>query len=134
MPPPPISGLVPMLHVADVARSIAFYKHLGFEVGNREPKDGPIHWCWLYQPAAPDWKRGANLMLATSECPIQASAQSSLFYLYAADLVSLREQLLAQGLKPGEITYPFYLPKGELQLRDPDGFVLMIAQSFDDTP
>jgi catechol 2,3-dioxygenase-like lactoylglutathione lyase family enzyme len=123
-----------MLHVADTRRSIAFYRYLGFEIGNREPKDGPIHWCWLYQPAAPDWKRGANLMLATSECPIDSKAQAFLFYLYATDLVALRQQLLAQGLNPGEISYPPYLPKGEFRLQDPDGFTLMIAQSFDDTP
>jgi catechol 2,3-dioxygenase-like lactoylglutathione lyase family enzyme len=133
-PTPPTTGLVPMLHVADVERSIAFYKHLGLEVGNRVPKTGPIHWCWLYAPKAADWKRGPNLMLATSECAINAEQQQALFYLYATDLVALRAELVSQGLKPGEIKYPDYLPKGEFHLQDPDGYCLMIAQSAPDTP
>jgi len=131
---PPIAGLVPMLHVADMDRSIAFYERLGFAVGNRVPPTGPIHWCWLYAPKAADWKRGPNLMLTTTECAIDAKAQSALFYLYAADLVALRTELIGNGLKPGEINYPCYLPKGELRLEDPDGYTLMIAQSAEDTP
>ena len=43
-------GLVPMLHVLDVERSVTFYKLLGFAVGNRVPKNGPMHWAWLYAP------------------------------------------------------------------------------------
>jgi hypothetical protein len=30
----PISGLVPMIHVADVGRAAQFYRLLGFEIGN----------------------------------------------------------------------------------------------------
>ena len=36
----PISGLVPMIHVADVERSAAFYRLLGFEIGNAVPRGG----------------------------------------------------------------------------------------------
>ena len=43
----PISGLVPMIHVAHVERSIEFYRLLGFEVGNKVPPTGPLHWAWL---------------------------------------------------------------------------------------
>jgi len=131
---PPISGLVPMLHVSDVERSVAFYQHLGFKIGNRVPPAGPIGWCWLYQPAAPDWKRGANLMLTCAECPIHADQQSALFYLYAQDLVALRNALVQAGLQPDEIKHPEYLPEGEFRLTDPDGFCLMVAQSGKETP
>jgi hypothetical protein len=41
---------------------------------------------------------------------------------------------MAAGLKPGGICYPPYLPRGEFALTDPDGYLLMIAQSSDDTP
>ncbi len=123
-----------MLHVADVERSAAFYRLLGFEVGNLVPRSGPMHWAWLYAPQAADWKRGPNLMLGSSECPIDTKAQAFLFYLYATDLVALREELIAKGVKPGPITFPDYLPKGEFRLQDPDGYSLMIAQSAPDTP
>lgn len=130
----PIGALVPMIHVEDMVRSIEFYRLLGFEVGNSVPPAGPIHWAWLYSPGAPDWKRGPNLMLTRSPCPIDAQAQEVLFYLYAADLEALRGQLLAKGVSAGEIDYPDYLPQGEFRLIDPDGYTLMIAQAGADTP
>jgi hypothetical protein len=69
-----------------------------------------------------------------SECAIQADAQQVLFYLYANDRVAVRNRLIAAGVKVGEIGYPEYLPKGEFQTSDPDGYVLMIAQSIEGSP
>lgn len=123
-----------MIHVADVEASAAFYRHLGFEIGNQVPKTGRPEWAWLYAPGAPDWRRGPNLMLTRRSRPLQPEAQDVLFYLYARDLAGLREQLLRAGFAAGEIKYPDYLPKGEFRLDDPDGYCLMIAQSTDDTP
>jgi len=131
---PPLTGLVPMLRVADVERSVEFYKCLGFEVGNRVPPTGKMGWAWLYAPLVQDWRRGPNLMLTLSDSAIHPDAQPVLFYLYAAHLPLLRDDLLLKGLHPGEICYPDYLPKGEFKLLDPDGYSLMIAQSTSDTP
>ena len=131
---PAITGLVPMVHVLDVERSVEFYRHLGFEVGNRVPSSGPMHWAWLYAPGAADWKRGPNVMLTRSECAIDAGAQEVLFYLYAGDLKSLHSTLLAKGIAAGDIAHPEYLPAGEFRIEDPDGYTLMIAQSAPDTP
>ena len=130
----PVSGLVPMLPVLDVERSVGFYNLLGFAVGNRVPRNGPMHWAWLYAPNVPDWRRGPNLMLTRTECPIDPAEPKILLYLYATNLVTLREQLVRAGQSPGPIRYPDYLPKGELRLVDPDGHCLMIAQSASDTP
>ena len=130
----PVTSIVAMIHVSDVESSAAFYRLLGFEIGNREPKSGPLQWVWLYAQAAADWRRGPNLMLTRTARPLRPEAQDVLFYLYASDLVSLREKLLRDGLTPGEIRHPHYLPKGEFQLQDPDGYCLMLAQADDDTP
>jgi hypothetical protein len=130
----PVSGLVPMLPVLDVERSVSFYNLLGFALGNRVPRNGPMQWAWLYAPNVPDWRRGPNLMLTRSECVIDPAGPMILLYLYATNLVGLREELVRAGQTPGSIRYPDYLPKGELQLVDPDGYCLMIAQSASDTP
>lgn len=130
----PVTGLVPMLHVVDVEQSIRFYRHLGFDAGNYLPRTGGKTWAWLYAPDAPDWKRGPNLMVTRAEQPVDPSAQAVLFYLYVADLKALRDDLLDKGLRPGEIHYPDYLPAGEFCLTDPDGYLLMMAQSGEDTP
>ena len=124
-----------MIHVADVERSAAFYRHLGFEIGNYVPRGGSrMEWAWLYALKAAEWKRGPNLMLTRSSEPVDPDAQAVLFYLYAADLKTLRQQLLENGIAAGEITFPVYLPNGECRVVDPDGYVLMIAQAAADTP
>ncbi len=133
----PVRSMVAMIRVADVMNSAKFYKNLGFEIGNAEPREcPPFHWAWLYQPKAPNWKTGANLMLVSGEVPgiAESKAKTVLFYLYAPNLRSLREDLLAKGFRAGEISYPEYLPGGEFRLEDPDGYTLMIAQSGQDTP
>ena len=130
----PISAIVPMIQVADVQRSADFYRLLGFEIGNRVPRTGEMQWAWLYAPAAPDWKRGPNLMLTRSERPLTPGEPKVLFYLYASDLERLRKTLLDRGIAAGEIEYPEYLPNGEFGVEDPDGYTLMIAQSAADTP
>lgn len=123
-----------MIHVADVERSVDFYRLLGFDVGNFVPRTGPMHWAWLYAPKAEDWRHGPNLMVTRTSRALNPDAQDVLFYLYATDLVALRNDLLARGVKAGEIGYPEYLPKGEFRVNDPDGYCLMIAQAGRTTP
>jgi hypothetical protein len=130
----PVSGLVPFVQVHDVERSAAFYALLGFAIGNRQPREGRMQWAWLYTPGAPDWRRGANLMLSRSERAIDPAAQRVLFYVYVSDLPALRARLVEAGQTPGPIEFPEYLPKGEFPIHDPDGYVLMVAQNSDDTP
>ncbi len=141
----PVSSVVAMIRVADVLKSAEFYRNLGFQIGNAVPREGPpFHWAWLYQPEAPNWKTGANLMLSkgwvTADAPADEAAEANikaktiLFYLYAPDLRSLHEMLIRKGIQAGEITFPEYLPEGEFRVQDPDGYVLMIAQSGRDTP
>src|SRR5207237_3447857 len=36
----PVSGVVPMIRVADVLKSAEFYRSLGFEIGNAVPREG----------------------------------------------------------------------------------------------
>ena len=43
----PLRGLVPMAHVADVARSIEFYRLLGFETRNTLQHLGQVFWAWM---------------------------------------------------------------------------------------
>ena len=113
----PVRALVPMMHVADVERSVEFYRLLGFEIGNRQPQEGRMQWAWLCAPKVSEWRRRPNLMVARGERPGAPEAQDVLFYVYATDLVSLRNELMARGLKVGEIKHPFYLPQGEFRMR-----------------
>jgi catechol 2,3-dioxygenase-like lactoylglutathione lyase family enzyme len=114
--------LVPLVHVADVARSIEFYRQLGFEVKNTVPGDGQLQWAWLENGQA-------DLMIARSARPMNPGAQDVLFYLYAPDVAAFREELKARGVSVGELSYPFYSPRGEFRVEDPDGYTLFVSHA-----
>lgn len=119
-----IRALVAMAHVKSVARSIEFYRTLGFAVGNTVVPDGGTEpsWAWLNSARA-------DLMVSRADEPVDSEEHTVLFYLYCDDVASYRETLLGKGLKPSEITYPFYSPRGEFCLSDPDGYVLFVAHT-----
>jgi len=118
-----VTGLIPMAHAADVQRAVDFYEKLGMEVrGSLRNPAGYLQWAHLSCEQA-------HLMLARASGTIIADQQAVLFYLYSPDLIVLREHLLAAGVKVSSITYPEYMPKGEIRLEDPDGYVLLIGQA-----
>jgi catechol 2,3-dioxygenase-like lactoylglutathione lyase family enzyme/ketosteroid isomerase-like protein len=124
-PSAPVGDLIAFVHVADVARSIAFYELLGFDVSDTH---GPR--------SRPDWAaleaQNARLMLAQGDKPIDPARQGVVFYLYAPDLRTLQQHLRAHGARVGGIRDGSPGPKREMVLRDPDGYMLMVAQIDDD--
>jgi len=116
-----VTDLVPMAHVADVQRSIDFYALFGLEVKSKLVlSNGTLAWAWLAHELA-------ELMLTRAAGPL-AIGQGVMFYLYAVNLVALREHLLTKGIEVSAITYPPYMPQGEMQTQDPDGYCLLIGQ------
>jgi hypothetical protein len=71
----------------------------------------------------------AELMVSTDGDPIDPAGQGVLFYLYSDDLRSLRDQLLAAGIAAGEIEDGTPGPTQQMQIIDPDGYELMVAQT-----
>jgi hypothetical protein len=119
---PCVTGLIPMAHVASVQRSIDFYGLLGMTVrGSLRNGAGDLQWAHVSC-------EHADLMVTRSAEPVIASQPAVLFYLYSPDLIALRKHLFASGVKVSGITYPEYMPKGEIRAEDPDGYVLLIGQ------
>ena len=120
---PTTSNLVAMAHVADVQRSADFYSQMGFRIVSTFKNDAGVL-------RGVDLRSGdAALMLTKADAPVIAAEQTVLFYLYTDGLAALREQLLGSGVAVSEISYPFYMEKGEIRVADPDGYVLLIGQS-----
>lgn len=119
-----LNSLVPMIQVRSVTRSIEFYQKLGFEVGNTHTPEGGVEpvWAWLRSG-------GAHLMLARAGEPIDPEKQGTLFYVYCADVVAFRTLLIEAGVDAGSIEHPFYAPRGEFCVTDPDGYVLMVSHT-----
>ncbi len=121
---PTAKALVPMAHVASVPRSIVFYRLLGFEVGNTHTPDGDAEpsWAWLHS-------RDAHLMVTRAGEPVVPRAQAVLFYLYCEDVEAMHAKLTGDGLAVGPIETPFFSPRGEFRLTDPDGYALLVAHT-----
>jgi catechol 2,3-dioxygenase-like lactoylglutathione lyase family enzyme len=109
----------PLLHVAEIERSIRFYETLGFTTVDTDGAK-PLGWARLHC-------EGGALMLALAEDAIVSSVQGVLFYMYTPDLAALRERLVNAGLKMSEIRHPPYMPSGEVAMKDPDGYVVLIC-------
>lgn len=123
-PPLPVRSLVPMAHVGSIPASIDFYRHLGLTVANTFTPPGETEPTW----ASLESDR-ARLMLARADEPIDRERQGILFYAYCDDVAGLREQLMAAGIEAGTIETPFYAPRGEFRVEDPDGYLVMITHT-----
>jgi catechol 2,3-dioxygenase-like lactoylglutathione lyase family enzyme len=124
----PITGLTPYVHVADVRRSVDFYRRLGLELRNSHEEEGALVWAFVTSPAPDPNDAGARLMLALSDGPIDDSQQAVLLYCWTSDVRALHAELREGGIAVGEIERPFYMPAGEFRLTDPDGYVLVVGQ------
>ena len=123
-----IHGLTAYAHVADVQRSVDFYRRLGLEPRSSHEEDGTLVWAFVTTPAADPHEAGARLMLALADGPFDASQQAVLFYCWSPDVRALRDELRQAGIAAGEIEHPFYMPAGQFRVIDPDGYVLLVGQ------
>lgn len=116
-----------------------FYARLGLKLGDTlKDHAGDLQWASMSR----SWWQ---IMFARADGPIDPHQQAVLFYLYTADVAALRDHLLACGVPDGgafvggplpvdgrgrlfAIIHPPYMPKGELRVEDPDGYVLLIGQ------
>ena len=110
----------PMLHVAEIEKSIRFYELLGFSVIDTVGS-GPLAWARLH------CDDGSAVMFLRAEHAIDPSAQALILYLYTPNLPALREHLLANGVTVPPINYPEYMSSGKINIADPDGYKIEIA-------
>ena len=114
---------VPLIHVADVQRSIDFYQKLGFEVGNTPlaNQEGIKTFAWLHRG------RASQIMVTRTGRPLNPGAQDVMFYLYVENMPAYRQHLVDRGVQVGEIKYPFWSPGGEFRVDDPDGWTWIVT-------
>jgi len=110
--------------VTDVERSIAWYGHLGFVVTEIFTPAGRLNW--------------ANLVSGDAELMLQRAfgrvtdPGAIVLWLYSHDLGALREQLVAAGVSAGAIVDGTPGPRQQMELTDPDGYTVMVAQLEDE--
>ena len=112
-----------MLHVKDIPRSLRFYHLLGFELSDFEgPRDCP---GWARISAAAD-QSAIMFLKAEDDHAVDPAQQGVMLAMYTNDLPGLRAHLVANGVPAPPITYPDYMPSGQITLPDPDGYIVGI--------
>ena len=66
---------------------------------------------------------------ARASDPVDPKSQAILFYVYVPDVADYRSRLLEAGIVASPIQFPFYAPRGEFRVEDPDGYVLMVTHT-----
>ncbi len=124
----PVTSIAPLLRVADVARSLAFYQRLLDlpRLGDFTPpgRDAPV---WANLGRGP-----VELMLGLAEDPGATPLRAEL-YVRVDDVAPVEARARADGV---EVHGPFvraYQMK-EIELRDPDGFLVIVGADTDDAP
>lgn len=120
----PVRSLVPLLSVKSVRASIGFYERLGFRVANTLVPEGASDPVWASLQGA-----GCEVMVGQAEERTNPDHQAVMFYLYVEDVAAKHAELAAAGLAVGQIEHPFWSPRGEFGLKDPDGYDLTIAHT-----
>ena len=120
---PPFRALVPMARVESVERSVAFYAQLGFKVTSSFASPGVdfLNWAWLESGKA-------DLMITRHHLALTGEPRPTvLFYAYCENVAKMHAALVAQGVACGPIVERFYAPKGEFEVRDPDGYAILVT-------
>ena len=73
--------------------------------------------------------RGAHLMVARANGPVESGERGVWFYVYCADVAAFRDEVIAAGVEASAISYPFFAPRGEFRVTDPDGHVMMVTHT-----
>jgi predicted lactoylglutathione lyase len=108
--------------VREVARSIEFYCKLGFSLRSKLESEGRMVWAWVENGHA-------HLMLTRADEALVPETRDVTPYLYCRNITAYRDELIAKGIKVGEIEYPPYMPEGEFGIEDPDGYCLLVGQT-----
>ena len=123
--------LVPLLNVADVARSLAFYtERLGFTLAQSYEDEGTPIWAALeFGEASLMLNRPDHALCDGREA--RPSYGDVVLYLTVDDAAALHESLRAAGLEPGPLTREDY-GMLEFLVRDPDGYEIAIGTPLAD--
>jgi predicted enzyme related to lactoylglutathione lyase len=117
------SPVMRFLHVADIGRSVAFYRGvLGFQI--REDESG------VEAVMGPARIRFGGAGFAPTDRETSQKRRSAILFLQSDDVDALHAAVRARGGKPSGIEKVNWIKMRMFEIRDPDGNVLWFGQSF----
>jgi uncharacterized glyoxalase superfamily protein PhnB len=124
-----VAPLSRSLAVAEIARSLAFYRdELGFDVGSvRDENGAPAEAEVRYGPAVIQLGVRAGAPDSTGAPRPRGSA---ILFFQTDDVAMMRDVVSARGGKPSELEKVNWIKMRMFEIKDPDGHVLWFGQSF----
>ena len=129
-----LKSLIPMLNVADINVSLAFYDNaLNFKVVSDPSKVDEWKWATIRSG-------GIELMLSENQSAKKSPEDllsgasdnwPAIYYFYVDDVESLFNHLKTKGFEPDALEDTFYSMR-EFSLRDPDGHLLSFGEEMAD--
>jgi uncharacterized glyoxalase superfamily protein PhnB len=121
-----IEAVVPLLHVEDIDRSIAFYTAaLSFQVAQKAGPAGNPAWA-LLQCGAGKLMIGKSDLADAAARRRRPSGSDAVIHITVDSVQDAQARLLAKGIAVSEIERQPYGME-EFRLRDPDGYELAIG-------
>lgn len=126
-----LTNLRPMLAVADLPRTVRFYREkLGFRcIGSFG--DPPV-WCELERDGASIMFNAPPRECVERDVP-RRSKDYQIFYWNSDDVVALHGEFASRGVAVGELRVTVYQMK-EFEVRDPDDYWLWFGQPTNEPP
>jgi catechol 2,3-dioxygenase-like lactoylglutathione lyase family enzyme len=113
-------SVAPMIHVPDVAATVAWYQSLDFEVVDRDEADGELTWAMLSYGAA-------ALMFNAGGRPSSAERREIDLYVTTPGIDALHARLREQ-VQVIEAPHDTFYGMREFIVRDPNGFWLTFGE------
>jgi catechol 2,3-dioxygenase-like lactoylglutathione lyase family enzyme len=120
------TNLVPLLNVADVAASIAFYEELGFEVKQKIEAEGALVWADLAHAGGGTLMLNAKDIIAPKDRAARPHYSDTVFYLTYPSAPEMHGRLSSRGMNVSDVEKQPYGIE-EFYVRDPDGYEIAIG-------
>lgn len=132
-----LRGAIPMINVADIIRSVEFYRRLA-EFAVVSDVEHVAEWRWAMLRSG-----GVELMLSEQHGPHPAvraarvedeeSGWCVIHYFYPDDVEAAHARCVAQGIAASPLRVTLYGMK-EFEVRDPDGHIVWFGQETSEKP
>lgn len=126
-----VQTIRPMLAVADLPRTVAFYtQKLGFSV--RGAFGNPPVWCDLVRDGQSMMFNAPPRAEVERDVP-RKSKDYQIFYMNVRDVVGMHKELSDRGVAVSPMRVTVYGMK-EFEVRDPDDYWLWFGEETDEAP
>lgn len=125
--PPVVGRIWPLLIVQEIARSVEFYRRLGFTVVGTAEADEKLFWCRLERD-------GACIMLQQAEDedgPAEGRGRGVCLYLLCDDAEAVYRELSDRGLSLDPPRVAYY-GMNQLYVPEPDGYSICFESPTED--